>query len=68
MVLPPNPDSLQAIASAIPNALQTALADAAERLESGWTTVGREVSEAAETVAQLAARATAQVRAFLGWS
>ena len=68
IVLPPNPGSLQAIASAIPNALQTAMADAAERLESEWTTVGREVSEAAETVAQLAARATAQVRAFLGWS
>jgi phospholipase C len=61
----PTRTEMQAAGNAAPNEYLSALATAAERLDSGFQTIGRDVAGAAETVAQLGARAVAQVQDFL---
>ena len=63
--LQPNRTDMQRYGNALPNEYLKALAIAAERLNSGFETIERDVTEVTETVAQLGTRAIAQVSAFL---
>lgn len=63
--LKPSRADMQSYGNAPPNAYLKALATAAERLDSGFKTIERDVTQMAETVAQIGIRATAQVHAFL---
>jgi hypothetical protein len=53
------------MANALPNEFLAEFGTASERLDSGFQTIGRDVSEVAETVAQIGTRAVAQVQGFL---
>jgi len=64
--LTPTRPEINAMAAELPNDLHKALGEGMEILHSGIATIGHDIGEAAETVAQIGARAVAQVRAFLG--
>ncbi|MEO6983923.1 MAG: alkaline phosphatase family protein [Paralcaligenes sp.] len=63
--LQPSRAEMQQLGNAWPNELLKALGAAAERLDSGFKTIERDLSLVAETVAQIGTRAVAQVEAFL---